>query len=222
MDQVEAGERVFSTIAAVRQCEKHLQAHFGLKLEGLEILELGTGPRLEHLRTLSVRNEVTGLSRDCVPQGLDLRDCVELFRQGPVLHAAKTVTRQLLGKDALFEKTLARSLGVQRFPRLNVLRMDGPRMRFPEHSFDLVCSWSGVEQLDRPRALLEEVARVLRPGGIAYLAFPSGTGRGDASSQLLLEAMPGAHFIPERNALLTDCWAGLWQKPSAAPLAAPR
>lgn len=39
MDQVEAGERVLSTIAAVRQCERHL-------------LELGTGPRLEHLRTL--------------------------------------------------------------------------------------------------------------------------------------------------------------------------
>lgn len=222
MDPLDVGARVFSTLAVVRQCERHLQEHFGLLLEGLEILELGSGPRLEYLRTLSVLNEVTGISRDIVPQGLVLRDCVELFRHSPVLSAAKTVTRKLLGRDTLFEKTLAQSLGVQCFPRLNVLRMDASRMLFPEDSFDLVCSWSAAEHLDRPQDALEEVARVLRPGGVAYLVLPSGMGDGDAWSQLLPEAMPGARFIPGRNQLRTDCRVALWQKPRADPPAEPR
>jgi ubiquinone/menaquinone biosynthesis C-methylase UbiE len=164
-------ERVFSTLAAVRQCEQHLQEHFGIKLEGLEILDVGPGQQLKHMRALSVMNPVTGIDMDIVPQGFHLRDYVELLRHSPVLRTAKTVTRKLLGWDTLFEKSLAQSLGVQRFPRLPVLRMDATRMTFPEASFDLVCSWSAFEHIESPRTALAEVARVLRPGGIAYLVI---------------------------------------------------
>jgi SAM-dependent methyltransferase len=163
-------ERVKRTLAAVRQCEEHLQERFGLGLEGLDILDVGPGQQLKHMRVLSVKNKVVGIDTDIVPQGLHLRDYVEMLRHNPVLRTVKTVTRKLLGWDELFEKTLARDLAVRGFPRLPVFRMDATRMTFSDASFDVVCSWSAFEHISRPREALAEVARVLRPGGVAYLA----------------------------------------------------
>lgn len=169
MWQQRTGEGVHFTLSAVRQCEERLQEHFGIKLEGLEILDIGPGQQLKHMRALSVRNRVSGIDTDIVPQGFHLRDYVELLRHSPMLRTAKTVTRKLLGWDTRFERTLAQSVGVRYFPRLPVFRMDATRMTFPEASFDLVCSWSAFEHIDRPQNALEEVNRILRPGGIAYL-----------------------------------------------------
>ena len=216
-EQQDTGEHVFTTISSVQQCSRLLLEHFGLTLGGLEILEIGPGPRLEHMRALCVLNEVTGIDRDIVLQGTSLRDCVELFRSSPALEAAKTVTRKLLSWDRLFEKTLAGTLGVQRFPRLNVLRMDATRMTFPEASFDLVCSWSAFEQSDKPQAALAEVVRVLRPGGVAYLSTRLDTGRNEAWKQVFQDAMPGVRFIPERQEPPTGFLISLWQKPPAGP-----
>jgi SAM-dependent methyltransferase len=200
-------ERVYFTLAAIRQCAKHLQEQFGVTLEGLEILNVGPGPQLAHMRALSVKNRVTGIDRDIVPQGFHLSDYLELFRQGPVLQATKLVTQKLLVRDTLFEKTLARSFGVQRFPRLPVLRMDPARMTFPGASFDLVCSWSAFEHLDTPRTALAEVARVLRPGGIAYLVLQ----RRAAWEPLFQEAMPGTCFLHAQHG---PHMAALWRKQS--------
>lgn len=162
-------DRVETSLEAVRQCEERLQEHFGLKLEGLKILDVGPGQQLRHMRVLSVKNQVSGIDTDIVPQGFHLGDYVEMLRYNSVLRTAKTVTRKVLGWDDLFEKTLASRLGVQRFARLPVFRMDATRMTFASESLDLVCSWSAFEHIDRPKEALAEVARVLRPGGYAYL-----------------------------------------------------
>jgi hypothetical protein len=205
------GDRVYFTLSALRQCAMHLQEHFGLKLEGLEILEVGPGQQLEHMRALSVKNQVTGIDTDIVLQGFHLRDYVELLRQGPVLRAAKTVTRKLFGWDTLFEKSLAQSLGVQCFPRLPLFRMDPTRMTFPDASFDLVCSWSAFEHIERPRTALAELARVLRPGGIAYLVIHLNEVRLDAWRQVFQEMMPGVRLIQDE--LRTARLIGVWRKP---------
>jgi hypothetical protein len=164
-------ERANATLEAVRQCERHIEERFGLRLEGLELLDIGPGQQLKHLRVLSVKNEkVVGIDMDVIPQGFHPRDYLELLRHSPALRTVKTVARKLMGWDGLFEKTLARGLAVRDFRRLPVYRMDATRMTFPDASFDVVCSWSAFEHIQRPRDALREVVRVLRPGGVAYLA----------------------------------------------------
>jgi len=178
-------ERVNVTLDAVRQCEARLAGCFGIELDGLDILDVGPGQQLRHMKVLSVKNRVVGIDMDIVPQGFHLRDYVEMLRHNTVLRTMKTVTRKVLGWDERFERTLARGLSVPNFPRLPVLRMDATRMVFPDASFDLVCSWSAFEHIERPGEALAEVARVLRPGGLVYLAihlYTSHSGNHDARS----------------------------------------
>ncbi|ATB27211.1 class I SAM-dependent methyltransferase [Melittangium boletus] len=178
-------DRVNVTLDAIRQCEARLAECFGVALEGLDVLDIGPGQQLRHMKVLSVKNRVVGIDMDIVPQGFHLRDYVEMIRHNTVLRTMKTVTRKVLGWDERFERTLARGLSVPDFPRLPVFRMDATRMTFPDASFDLVCSWSAFEHIARPGEALAEVARVLRPGGSAYLAvhlYTSHSGNHDARS----------------------------------------
>lgn len=50
------------------------------------------------------------------------------------------------------------------------------RLPFPDGSFDVVFSHALFEHLSEPAAALEEIRRVLKPGGIAALASPDWSG----------------------------------------------
>jgi SAM-dependent methyltransferase len=54
---------------------------------------------------------------------------------------------------------------------VHVRRMDATRLEFPDAAFDLVYSFNVFEHLPDPAATFAEIARVLRPGGVAYIAF---------------------------------------------------
>ena len=54
----------------------------------------------------------------------------------------------------------------------NVVRGYAEALPFQDSSFDLVTCFSVIEYIDRPSVALEEVARVLRPGGVAIVAVP--------------------------------------------------
>jgi 2-polyprenyl-3-methyl-5-hydroxy-6-metoxy-1,4-benzoquinol methylase len=49
----------------------------------------------------------------------------------------------------------------------------GETLPFPDESFDLVTLDSVLEHVQDPLRVIEEVSRVLRPGGIAYLVTPN-------------------------------------------------
>ena len=51
--------------------------------------------------------------------------------------------------------------------------MDATRLDFPNAAFDLVYSFNVFEHLNDPAATFGEMVRVLRPGGVAYIAFTS-------------------------------------------------
>ncbi len=48
-----------------------------------------------------------------------------------------------------------------------VIRMDAEAMDFPDDSFDLIWSWGVIHHSAHTRKILEEINRVLRPGGTA-------------------------------------------------------
>ena len=52
-----------------------------------------------------------------------------------------------------------------------VQEMDATRLAFADATFDLVFSFNVFEHLRDPAAAFAEIARVLRPGGMAYLSF---------------------------------------------------
>ncbi|XXX74428.1 class I SAM-dependent methyltransferase [Sorangium sp. So ce134] len=68
--------------------------------------------------------------------------------------------------EATFGATAAISRG-----KADVL-YDGERLPFPDASFDTVLSVQVLEHTPRPGALVAEMARVLRPGGLLILSAP--------------------------------------------------
>jgi SAM-dependent methyltransferase len=54
----------------------------------------------------------------------------------------------------------------------------GERLPFPDGFFDTVMSWHSLEHHYSPRATMNEVMRVLRPGGYGIFAVPSGVNLG--------------------------------------------
>lgn len=68
------------------------------------------------------------------------------------------------------------------------------RIPYPDNSFDLVLSHDVLEHVDDPAVSLAEIARVLRPGGVAYIAFPPYDG---ALSHHLdyVTLVPGLHWL---------------------------
>ncbi len=65
---------------------------------------------------------------------------------------------------------------------------------FPEGQFDTVVSYDVLEHVSDPRIALSEISRVLKPGGTAWLVFP--TYRGAWASHLdYLTRVPALHRI---------------------------
>jgi ubiquinone/menaquinone biosynthesis C-methylase UbiE len=77
--------------------------------------------------------------------GIDLTD-----------YAVESTTKRLLQLDITVGKRSAK-----------VIRMDAESMHFPDRSFDLVWSWGVIHHSANTKKILEEIHRVLRPGGVA-------------------------------------------------------
>lgn len=58
------------------------------------------------------------------------------------------------------------------FPPAEFVIGDARQMAFPDASFDLIVSTNTFEHIQDPLPALRELARVLRPGGLAFIAFP--------------------------------------------------
>lgn len=78
-----------------------------------------------------------------------------------------------------------------------VRQMDGQALEYPDASFDAAFSIFGIMLFPDPDAGLREMARVLRPGGLAVMAaWESTTGAGPALlfQQAVAELFPDAEF----------------------------
>ena len=75
--------------------------------------------------------------------------------------------------------------------RADIARCRAEALCFADSSFDAVVCKDVTEHVGDPRALVREVARVLRPGGIAYITFINRLGWIDPHYR-----MPGINFMP--------------------------
>jgi len=163
--------RVSEMLEYLREVEELVEVRHGFPIHGRRVLDVGAGQRLIQMAYFQRANEVVGIDLEVIAQGVDPRAYVRMLRVNGFRRTSKTIARKTLRIDARYRSEVRRQLGLERFPRMNVLQMDASRMAFPDSSFDFVFSYSVFHHLPDPGAGIREVTRVLRPGGVAYISF---------------------------------------------------
>jgi len=163
-------ESVRTMIAQLQRMEATIFERTGVKITGINVLEIGSGQKGHSLLYFAAKNnKVTGIDLDEIVQGFSFSGYYRMWRKNGMTRVFKTLGRKILGVDWKFTNELVKQLGIQSVPKLEVLTMDASNMTFPEASFDFVFSRAVFEHLAEPEAVINEVVRVLRPGGVAYL-----------------------------------------------------
>ncbi len=92
---------------------------------------------------------------------------------GVLLALARKRGATLVGLDgARRGLTLARQRCESRGLCPKLVEGDAERLPFPHHTFDFITCLEVIEHLQRPKFLMSELRRVLRPGGVAVLSTP--------------------------------------------------
>ena len=174
--------RVAVLVERMRAVERLIESKLGAPLVGKRMLEIGPGQRLPQMSCFALKNNIVGVDKDVILQKLTVVGLWEVFRANGLTRMLKTLGRKALRTDAKFWRELARYLQVKRIPRLRVLRMDASSIDLPHSSFDCVVSFALFEHLAAPEAVMREVRRLLKRGGVAYIAlhlYTSETGSHD-------------------------------------------
>jgi SAM-dependent methyltransferase len=167
----QAMERVESTLVTLREMEALLQDYAGFGLRDRDILDIGVGQFLTQIHYFALNNRAIGIDLDVIADGLNpLQYARMLLANGP-RRTAKTLGRKLLGIDRRYLAEFKKQMGILSLTRPRVLQMDACKMTFADSSFDFVHSYSVFHHLPDPAAALDGIARVLRPGGVAYISL---------------------------------------------------
>jgi SAM-dependent methyltransferase len=144
--------------------------HTGRDLRELDVLEIGAGQRFPlSLLVHSAGARVIGFDMDEVTPRAGARRLVAVWRGNGPERALKTLVRRALF-DRAFYRDLARAFGAPLgTDGLDLRVMDACTLEFPDESFDCILSVSVFEHIHDVGAATREMARVLRPGGVAYV-----------------------------------------------------
>jgi SAM-dependent methyltransferase len=120
---------------------------------------------------------------------------VRAWRADGLERAAKTLVRQLLF-DPAYDRRLSELAGKPLSRRaLDLRRLSVTELPFADATFDAVISNAVFEHLPDVPAAIAQVARILRPGGIAHIAihlFPSLSGGHHMAWAFPGESVPAA------------------------------
>jgi len=172
-----AAERAYRSFALRKQT---VEEYVGRDVRGLRILEVGCGQRFaQALLFHSWGARITGIDLDPVEPRLTLRGLLALGRRSGVRRLLKTFVRRVVF-DRRFYRALAAAAGRPlNFDGLDLRRMDVSSLVFRADQFDYVFSASVFEHVADVAGGAREIARVLKPGGLADIKvhlFPSLSG----------------------------------------------
>lgn len=163
--------RVRGSIADARRVEARLEQRYGMELRDLDVLEIGPGQFLSQLTYFAMANRAIGIDRDVIVRNDGPLAYLRMLETNGVRRTIKTVGRKLIGVDHTYEVHLMKELGLAQLPPIRFFVMDVCGMSFPDNNFDFVYSRAVLHHLPQPVIAMNEIARVLRPGGVAYVSI---------------------------------------------------
>jgi SAM-dependent methyltransferase len=158
-----------------------VETALGRPAQGLRMLDVGCGQRIPAtLLFARAGNAVTGIDTELVVTGPGPGSFFRVWRSDGLERAAKTLFRQLVFDPAYYRRLgeLFGSPLSRRGIDVRQLSVTEP-LPFPAASFDVVISNAVFEHVADVPAAIEEVVRLLRPGGVCHIAihlFPSLSG----------------------------------------------
>jgi SAM-dependent methyltransferase len=197
-----ADGRVAGLLRDLCRDEGRIVRKLGRPLEGLRILEVGPGQRMERARYFARMNTVTAIDLDIIPSGTNLMSYSRMLKKNSFGRVVKTVGRKVLLVDRSIRAAWVRALGNDYLPEPKVVHGDICAVVPMPGGFDVVLSWSVFEHIPDPRKALENVIQALQPGGIFYF------GRGhlrDSTNHLI-------HSSAYLNKWRLSQWRGLFSE----------
>lgn len=158
-------------LAKLRDVETQVQERYGFKLENRDVLDIGVGQFLIQTRYFAHRNRLVGIDFDVIAQGPNPVQYLRMLWFNGSRRTVKTIGRKLLGIDRCYATEVGKQLNALSLPKLAVFRMDACNMSLENASFDFVHCRSVFHHLPDPKAAIDGIVRVLRPGGIAYISL---------------------------------------------------
>jgi len=215
--------KVADFIRKMRRFEDKVNQRAGMSLENCDILIIGPGQGAGELTYFSMKNRVVGIDLDVILDSNNPFAYLKMLRQNGLMRTVKTAVRKLLGVDRRGAQELRRQLNVEKSQRPQLIQMDAAQMTFPDNHFDLIYTFSVFEHLPDPIAVIEQVKRVLRPGGVAYISLHLYTNDSGSHDPRIWTNSPDqpplwAHLRPEHkakvqsNAYLNQWRIEQWQK----------
>lgn len=167
----ESSSRVASVIRELQWLEQCVESKCNRTLRDCDILDVGPGQFPYQMIYFAQHNRVVGIDLDVVVQSFNPGDYLRMLRCNGVRRTVKTLGRKLVGIDRRYASEMMRQLDMKSFPKLVIHQMDACKMTFSNDSFDLVHSRTVFQHLPDPAAGLAQLARVLKPGGIACVGL---------------------------------------------------
>jgi len=153
-----------------RDARERLASHLGAPVAGKRMLDVGCGQHYpETLLYHNDGNQVTGVDLDVVGVGPSLHKYAAILRHNGVRRAAKSLVRELVFDPVYFgelERQYGRPLSRK---GLDLRTADAAALPFAGGTFDLVVSTNTFEHLADLDGAVHEIARVLKPGGLAHI-----------------------------------------------------
>jgi len=148
-----------------------LERYLGPMSNGVRVLEIGSGQRFPvTLLFHSFGAQAVGIDMDCVAPRPSWRSFRDTRRRNGLERALKTLARQALFDRAYYEALERLADRPLRRGSVDLRAMDACALEFSPNAFDFVVSSSVFEHINDVGRATQEMARVLRPGGVAYVA----------------------------------------------------
>jgi SAM-dependent methyltransferase len=119
----------------------------------------------------SIGAQSIGIDYDHIEPDPTWHSLLTIVKQNGIERAAKTLLRHTLF-DRAYYRCLGELLGRPlRFSGIRLQMMDATALQFPDQRFHYACSSDVFEHIADVEGATRELARILRPGGIAYIGI---------------------------------------------------
>jgi SAM-dependent methyltransferase len=165
----DVGARVDIVVERAEAADARIAKELGTPVRDCRVLDIGPGQQLPYLTYFATENTAIGVDLDVIVEQFSVGRYIEMLRRNGPTRVVKTLGRHALGLHRRYRAELLRRLGAAA-PSYSLAQADAGRLPLRDRSLDVVFSNSVFEHLAAPELVMREAARVLRPGGVAYVS----------------------------------------------------